>query len=475
MPVSLAQDSSNVSYGSVSGRVLDKNGDPVGNAVVEIVDYEFNKLGTTTTGDSGSYTFNDLPGGHVYRISATLNENGTQYYDKTIFFQVNALKAVSQDVVIFRYPPTHIGWMTGVVTANEHYAVPVSATIYLNNGMYSFFSESPGSQWQFNLPEGDYVVWAEHNDNNTTYMSDKLNVHVRSDDTSSEILYIPLVKNPNVTYNPAPSPQINIVHGVVTQKNGAPLAGVLVQLCEVSTKGSLSKVMETTTSQNGYYEFNGLNVGSISSNYVVKLLYQFNGKDYTKQSDAFTVYYANTVNVAHDYPVSLNVDFVDSSALLIDSSPAGASIVIDGNSTRKVTPYNFTGIKSGMHAVSLQMTGYHTENFTVNVIAENTTRVVKQLTSSTGNAHLEISPGDSLVYINDQYAGMGSMDLNNKPDGVYTYVVSRDGYRNNTGTFQVLPGQDMNVTVSLVAVPGLSLTYISYLINNMLQAIGSMF
>jgi 5-hydroxyisourate hydrolase-like protein (transthyretin family) len=283
------------------------------------------------------------------------------------------------------------------------------------------------------------------------------------------------VINPNVTYHPAPSPQVNKVHGYIEQRNGVPLAGVLIQLCKVLSNGNLSTVMETTTSQGGYYEFNGVNEDTIKENYAIKLDYQLNGNDYNKQSDTFSIYYPNMLNVTHDYTVSMNVDFVDSSAFQIQSNPEGAKIFIDGNDMGKVTPYNFTGIKSGVHSVSLQMSGYHDENFTVNIMAENTTRITKNLDQSTGNVLMTVNPGDSQIYVNGQYVGTGSIHLNNQSDGSYTYLVSRDGYRNNTGTYQVIPGKDMNVTVELVAIPGLSLTYISYLINNMLKSIGSIF
>ena len=475
MPITSAQNDSSIIYGSVTGRVLDKNGDPVSGAQVQIVDYEFKNLGTSTTSSNGSYSFNNLPGGHVYRLSATLNVNGASYYDKTVFFQVNELQVVPEDVVIFKYPPSGMGWMTGVVTASQYYAVPINATIYLSNGMYTYFSESIGNHWQFYLPAGDYVVWAEHNSDNTTYASAKQTVHVPSDDTASETIFVSLEKNPNVTYHAAPAPQVNIVHGYIQQRNGAPLPGVMIQLCKVLSNGNLSTAMETTTSQNGYYEFNGVSEDSISENYTVKLDYQLNGKDYSKQSDMFSIYYPNMLNVSHDYTISMNVDFVDSSAFQIQSNPEGANIFIDGNNMGKVTPYNFTGIKSGIHSVSLQMNGYHDENFTVNIVAENTTRISKNLVQSTGNVRISVSPDDSLIYVNGNYVGIGSINLNNQSDGAYTYLISRDGYRNNTGTFQVVPGKDINVPVELVAVPGLSLTYISYLINNMLKSIGSMF
>jgi hypothetical protein len=476
MPISSAQnDTSSVIYGSVTGRVLDKNGAPINGSQVQIVDYEFKNVGTATTSANGTYTFNNLPGGHVYRLSATLTANGTQYYDKTVFFQVNELEVVAQDVVIFRYPPSGMGWMTGVVTANENYAVPINATIYLSNGMYTYFTEGVGSKWQFYLPMGNYQVWAEHNSGNITYSSDKLNVYVPSDDTASETIYLPLVINPNATYHPEPVPQVNIVHGYIEQRNGVPLTGVMIQLCKVLSNGNLSTVMETTTNQSGYYEFNGVNEDTIKENYAVKLDYQLNNNNYDKQSDTFSIYYPNMLNVTHDYTVSMNVDFVDSSALQIQSNPEGAKIIIDGNDMGKITPYNFTGIKSGVHSVSLLMNGYHNDNFTVNIVAENTTRITKNLDPSTGNVFMTVSPGDSQIYVNGQYVGTGSSQLNNQSDGTYTYLVSRDGYRNNTGTYQVVPGKSMNVSVELVAIPGLSLTYISYLINNMVKSIGSIF
>ena len=249
----------------------------------------------------------------------------------------------------------------------------------------------------------------------------------------------------------------------------------MVQLCKVLSNGNLSTVLETTTGQNGYYEFSGVNEDTIKENYAVKLDYQLNGNDYHQQSDTFSIYYPNMLNVTHDYTVPMNVDFVDSSALQIQTNPEGAKIFIDGNDMGKVTPYNFTGIKSGVHTVSLQMSGYHDENFTVNIVSENTTRITKNLEQSTGNVMMTVSPGDAQIYVNGHYIGIGSIHLTNQSDGTYTYLVSRDGYRNNTGTFQVIPGKEMNVSVELVAIPGLSLTYISYLINNMLKSIGSMF
>ena len=475
IPATLADDNASVVYGSVSGHVIDKNGNTIPNAQVTMQDSDYKTVNTTTSDSGGAYTFNYVPGGHAYRFIVSLVINGTQYNDNTKFFGVNGLQSTKQDVQIIRYPPSNMGWLTGIVSTSEYYAIPVPATIYLNNGMYAFFTEDPGSQWQFYLPVGDYVVWAEYNNNNQTYSSAKQSIHINSDENSSEVLYIPLTTTPNATYHPAPAPGVNKVHGYIQQKNGVPLSGALVGLYRISQNGNLTNVMQTTTGQNGYYEFNNVFEPSISGNYVVKVDYTLSGTNYGKQSDAFTIYYPNTVNVTHDFPMSLTVDFVDTSSLQLLSNPEGAQIFIDGNNTGMVTPYNFTGIQAGSHDVSLQLSSYSPENFTVQIMPENGTSVTKNLKQSIGSVNLAVTPADSVVYVNGEYVGIGSLNWTNKLYGTYTYTVSRDVYRNDTGTFQVIPGQTMNYSVNLVAIPGLNLTYISYLINSIFKTISNIF
>ncbi|MDO8583613.1 MAG: PEGA domain-containing protein [bacterium] len=56
--------------------------------------------------------------------------------------------------------------------------------------------------------------------------------------------------------------------------------------------------------------------------------------------------------------------------LIVDTSPAGASIVIDGQDTKTVSPITFQNVAPGLHQVVLSKSGYHTWNQRIDVRAE---------------------------------------------------------------------------------------------------------
>ncbi|AFC99761.1 PEGA domain protein [Methanocella conradii HZ254] len=473
-PQSLADEAS---YGAITGRVLDRNGMPLANATVDARNWAGYVVCSTVSGPDGTFTLDKIPitgvdGRNTFSLLATYNASGKTYTDKTIFFWVYKNQVVEHDVVIYYYPPSGYGWLTGKVVNASDLKQYLPATIYLNNGMYYFVSGEPGDSFQFYLPEGDYQVWAEHSENGQTYSSGKSDVHVKGDDTLTSILMISLNGN-GTPYHAPPAPGVNVVHGIVKQRNDAPLYGATVELCRMT--GKSFPVMSTTTNVDGYYVFNGVNISSPMENFVVRLLYDYNGSKYVKLSNPFTVYYNNMLNVTHDYNVPLSVEFVDSGSLELITDPPGAHIWIDGMDTGRVTPFNFTGIKVGYHSCSLIMDGYLPENLSIRVPAEGTAKATKVLKPSTGDVYFMVKPADALVYVNGEPVGKGSINLTRLQYGEYAYTVCRDGYRNATGTFEVLPGRDLTVKVELVAVPGLSLTYLGYLIDGIINALSSIF
>lgn len=478
VPVSLADDAS---YGAVTGKVLDKNGSPLGNATVDIREWSGYVIGSTRSAPDGTYTFDKVPitgfdGRNTFSLLAKYNVSDKTYSDKTIFFWIYKNQVVQHDVVIYYYPPSGHGWLTGKAVNANNFNQYLSATIYLSNGMYYFVTSEPGDHFQFYLPEGDYQVWAEHNENGRTYVSEneKSDVHVRSDDTYTAVLKVSLAGN-GTAYRAPPAPGMNVVHGSIVQKNNAPLYGVNVELCRLTGR-SLDPAMSTTSNMEGYFEFKNVTISSPMESFLVRVVYNYNGSDYMKVSDPpFTIYYNNMLNVPHDYTVPMSVEFVDSGSLELITNPPGAHIWIDGADSGRVTPFNFTGIKVGYHACSLLMDGYMPENVTVNVPSENTTRVTKQLKPSTGDVLFKVKPSDTSIYLNGAFAGKGTTNMTKLQYGKYAYTVSREGYRNVTGTFEVLPGDHLAVPVELVAVPGFSLTYLGYLIDSIFTAIGSIF
>ncbi|WP_231845081.1 carboxypeptidase regulatory-like domain-containing protein [Methanocella paludicola] len=474
MPVSHADDG----CGVVTGKVIGRDNVPIANAIVEIQNNLSEVFSSTVSAADGSFTIDKIPiygfdGRNNFRLVATYNSSGKSYKDKTEFFWIYKNQIITHDVQIYYYPPSNYGWLTGKVVNVNDYKEYVSSTVYLSNGMYDFVSSEPGDNWQFYLPAGDYQVWAEHNENGRTYSTGKTSVHVRSDDTFTAVLSISLAGNGS-TYHAAPAEGVNIVHGYVKQKNGVPLYGAVVELCRVDGI-AFCPVMSTTTNAEGNYEFKRVTISSPMENFAVRVTYNFMGNDTTTVSNAFSVYYHNMMNVSHDYSVPVTVDFIDSGSIEVISDPAGANIWLDGAYTGRTTPFNITGVRAGEHSCSLQMDGYLPENVTVTVHSDGTSRITKILKPSTGDVYFKVNPSDASIYLNGELVGTGSTNLTRIQYGVYSYTVSRDGYRNVTASIEVIPGGHLEVPVELVAIPGLSLTYIGYLINSMLTYIANIF
>lgn len=475
VPSSLADS---VSTGSVTGLVLDRYNNPLANATVGLQNYVGEYVGSNVSASDGAFTIDGVPitgsdGRNTFRLVARYNMSNKSYSDKTEFFWLYMNQVVTHDVQIYYYPPSNYGWLTGKVVSASDHRQNLASTVYLSNGMYYFVSSNTSDQWQFYLPAGDYQVWAEHNVNNSTYSSGKSAVHVKGDDTFTAILTVSLAGNGTTLHAP-PASGVNVVHGIIRQKNDAPLYGATVELCRVDGS-SFSAVASTTSDSGGEFRFADVVIDSPSENFIVRAIYDFMGNRTSTVSDPFTVYYANTLNVSHDYGVSISVDFTDSGSIEVVTDPPGARIWLDGADTGRTSPFNITNVRAGEHAYSLQLDGYLPENQTISVPAEGTYRLNKVLRPSTGDVVFIVDPADADVYLDGSLVGKGSTNLTKLPYGQYSYAVSREGYRNVTGKLEVVPGGHLDVPVELVAVPGLSLTYIGYLLDNMLESIGHIF
>ena len=351
------------------------------------------------------------------------------------------------------------------MTSDSNLIIEEPATIYLGNGMFFLYPGNRYDQWSFDhLPQGKYVMWAERNVNNVTYISQRYNVTVRTDDKAYQPIFLP-IKNP-VTYHQQPVPMTNVVHGVILQKNGAVLSDAKVEL--YSCAGSAVELVATTTSNiNGQYTFASVDVNVPMAKYLVRATFEADGVQRTMDSDQFTVYYSNTLNVSHDYDVSVTVPYVTTGSTTIRSMPAGAQISIDGVDTGHVTPYNLS-LKSGTHSLGLSMDGYFSDITTLQVQPAIDVAISRTLKLSTGNLSFEVNPASAQIYFDGKLAGTGQLTLEKKPAGEHSYVLVCDGYRNESGTVSILPGESVTKSIGMVASPGISLTYIGYLVNSFL-------
>jgi hypothetical protein len=382
------------------------------------------------------------------------------------------MMVTEQNVDLVDYPPTGVGGLYGVVTIDQYLIIEEPATIYLDNGMFLFYPGNKYDQWCFdNLPQGKYVLWAERNINNVTYSSQRYNVTVPTDEKAYMPIYLP-IKNP-VTYHQQPSQMINVIHGSVDQKNGALLPGAKVELYRCD--GGPIQLKGTTWSDlNGQFRFDNVDVNTPTAKYLVRITYEAGGSQRTQDSDQFTVYYTNTLNVNHDYDIEVTIQDVTTGSAMIRSVPAGARISIDGMDTGKVTPGSIS-LKTGAHMLGLSLEGYFCDNSTLQVQPDASMNITRTLKLSTGNLSLNVNPANAQVFIDGKLAGTGPLTLAKKPAGEYAYVLVCDGYWNESGTISVLPGESITKEINMVASPGISLSFIGHLINSFLEAIGHIF
>jgi hypothetical protein len=471
-PVSLAEPSG---YGLIHGRAIDRNGNTIPGASVTLVDGESRFMGSTTTDARGEYAFDRVPlnlSQETFKIKASLDKDGGHWSGETAFFYVTAMIMSTQDVRFYDYPPSGVGLLYGIVTSDNNYFIEVPATVYLDNGMFILYPGNRYDQWTFDqLPQGKYVLWAERNINNVTYVSQRYNVTVRSDEKAYQSIYLP-VKDP-VAYHQQPVPLKNVIHGTAIQKNGALLPDAKIDLYRVSGS-SLELVASTTSNINGQYLFDNVNINTPTAQFKTRATFDVNGVQQTQDSDTFTVYYANTLNVTHDYNVPISVPYATTGSVRISSTPSGASINIDGANSGHVTPYNIS-LKSGSHTLELSMDGYFSDMTVLQVQPDRAMAINRTLKLSTGNLSLEVNPAGARIYFDGKLLGSGPQTVEKKQAGDYSYLLVCDGYQNESGTLSILPGESVTREISMVASPGISLSYIGYLINSIFESIGRIF
>jgi hypothetical protein len=138
----------------------------------------------------------------------------------------------------------------------------------------------------------------------------------------------------------------------------------------------------------------------------------------------------------------------------VRSSPPGASIVLDGKSTGKTTPYDFTQVAPGTHTVDVTLVEYgtYTQTFTV---ASGATVVVTTPWTYTPPAAVVFfnsDPAGATVYIDDALKGTTPLNLHLTP-GTHIVKMTKDGYKDNMSALSVSSGDAKEVNMVLQA-PG---------------------
>ena len=110
--------------------------------------------------------------------------------------------------------------------------------------------------------------------------------------------------------------------------------------------------------------------------------------------------YNGTETVIEDVTTSVTITLTPTitgkGSLVIDTTPHGAEISIDGVDKQSTTPHTFTGMDVGGYTYQLQKSGYYTVSGTFAIVAGETTTITKTLQSTgtgTGGAAMLLGVG----------------------------------------------------------------------------------
>jgi hypothetical protein len=162
-------------------------------------------------------------------------------------------------------------------------------------------------------------------------------------------------------------------------------------------------------------------------------------------------------------PVTFSPQPANVGSIEVSSSPAGASLFLDGHYmglTSSVDSTDLTSVRPGLHTVQLTLEDYQTYTHTVQVTAGGIVTINAQLSpvppgpapDTTGEIVLTSSPAGANVLLDNVFRGITPLTLADVPDGSHVVMVRMDGYSDQTLTVNVAGTAVTPVIVSLAEI-----------------------
>ncbi len=131
----------------------------------------------------------------------------------------------------------------------------------------------------------------------------------------------------------------------------------------------------------------------------------------------------------HGAPVVAAAPALMVGELIIDSSPQGATIQLDGRGTLAFqTPYTATSLSVGRHTVALSKPGYATESRTIEIAAGQKSRLMIALTELGATVSIASDPAGAAVFIDGQDSGRTTPVAVILKKGSHTLNLRKAGY-----------------------------------------------
>jgi len=138
--------------------------------------------------------------------------------------------------------------------------------------------------------------------------------------------------------------------------------------------------------------------------------------------------------------------------LVIDSTPQGAQVQVDGASDPSwVTPFTLTNLQPGQHSITVSKAGYNTDSRTINVTSGNRTSASIRLVQLMATLVVKSDPPGANIFVDGRDMAVKTPAQISLDKGQHLVLVRMSGYLDETMNGQFTVGQTYGFSPSLRA------------------------
>ena len=142
---------------------------------------------------------------------------------------------------------------------------------------------------------------------------------------------------------------------------------------------------------------------------------------------------------------------ITTGSILLQSTPAGAQIILDGTNTDKVTPVTIQDLQEGSHQFTLKLNGYYDTTFNATIIRKQ--QISKNITLkeiTTGSVLIQSDPGGAQIFLSgNNTEKLTPATFQNFEEGSYQFTLKLSGYIDTTFYVTIIRNQQVTKNVTL--------------------------
>ncbi|WP_274924358.1 PEGA domain-containing protein [Methanogenium marinum] len=387
-------------------------------------------LNEVATGESTNFTFDNQPVGE-YNVTVVKSGYGTMTETVTL------TNAVTKQVDF------SLEQQTGILQVNS---TPADATIYLNGvatgeSTNFTFDNQPVGEYNVTVVKSGYGTMTEtvtltnavtkQVDFSLEQQTGILQVNSTPADATIYLNGVATGESTNFTFDNQPVGEYN----VTVVKSGYGTMTETVTLTNATTK----QVDFSLEQQTGILQVNStpadatIYLNGISSGFTNTTLNDLATGTYnvTVVLEGYETAINDSVTVTNAVTTPVFFDLVhQTGGLKVNSTPADASIWLDGENTGKFTNTTLTNIPTGTHDITVEKSGYLTPaNKSVMVEKGETAEISFVFGHESGSIQVTSTPADATIWLDGENTGeFTNTTLGNVPIGIHTITVEKTGF-----------------------------------------------